>query len=247
MWGWFLATVTAFQVGMGTYDMTGSIAVNMMGYAMPEQISEVFLLSVKQFQGIHSRQFARCFVFKTTKYFAYCSLDAGMISTNVKQRVVRNLQQRFGELYSILNVMLSCTHTHSGAAGYHDYLLYSITSLGYIVSTFDMMVTGIYEAIVRAHENISPHVALVLETDRLYNASVNRSPYAYLANPQSERDFYGSNIESALTLLRFVQLNESVVDRGSINWFSVHGTSMNNSNLLLSGDNKVSHTSHVHV
>ena len=60
-------------------------------------------------------------------------------------QVVERLQQTYGDLYTTDNVMLSGTHTHSGPAGYQQYLLYDVTSLGFIKETLDAMVEGIYQ------------------------------------------------------------------------------------------------------
>lgn len=40
---------------------------------------------------------------------------------------------------------MSSTHTHSGPGGYFQYILYDITSLGYVRENFDVMVTGIVQ------------------------------------------------------------------------------------------------------
>ena len=41
-----------------------------------------------------------------------------------------------------------------------------------------------------------------------------------------------------MTLLKFVADDEKQTEIGMVNWFAVHGTAMNNTNLLISGDNK---------
>ena len=46
------------------------------------------------------------------------------------------------------NVILSGTHTHSGPAGYNQYLLLGITCLGYIDEAFQGLVTGIKQVSV---------------------------------------------------------------------------------------------------
>ena len=38
---------------------------------------------------------------------------------------------------------ISGIHTHSGPAGYLQYLLYDITSMGFVRETFDVLVNGI--------------------------------------------------------------------------------------------------------
>jgi len=79
---------------------------------------------------------------------------------------------------------------------------------------------------------------VLLNTAQLFDANINRSPTSYEADPAEERNKYSAdgNTDKLFTLLKLVDRNGT--DLGMISWFSVHGTSMNNSNLLISGDNK---------
>ena len=40
-------------------------------------------------------------------------------------------------------MVLSATHTHSGPAGFLQYVLFEVTSLGFIEQTFNALVDGI--------------------------------------------------------------------------------------------------------
>jgi neutral ceramidase len=55
------------------------------------------------------------------------------------------VQALYGGLYSSDNVLLSGTHTHASPAGFLQYVLYSITSLGFVQQSFDALVDGITE------------------------------------------------------------------------------------------------------
>lgn len=70
----------------------------------------------------------------------------------------------------------------------------------------------------------------------LLDASISRSPSAYLNNPASECGKYKYNVDKEMTLLKFVDDQWGPV--GSFNWFATHGTSMSRTNSLISGDNK---------
>ena len=94
---------------------------------------------------------------------------------------------------------------------------------------------GISEAILRAHKNLQPG-KIYLAQGELQGANINRSPTSYLLNPAEERDRYTANTDLNMILLRFV--SKSGEDIGVLNWFAVHGTSMNNTNKLISGDNR---------
>ena len=220
---------TSFQVGAGMYDITGPAAeLGMMGYAMVEQKTA----------GIHQRLRSRAFVIASPcngRRVAFVSADAGFISQGIKQQVVERLKATYGTLYSDENVLLSATHTHSGPGGFSHYALYNLTILGYDKQTFDAMVDGIYQSIVRAHGNLTAG-SLRLASGDLLNASINRSPNAYLSNPSTERAGFAYDTDKRMTLLRLQAATGQEV--GLINWFAVHTTSMGNDNRLISGDNK---------
>ena len=86
--------------------------VNLMGYAAPEQTA----------QGIHFRLRARAFVAhdpETSKRIAFVSADTGMGSDLVNMRVIDKLAEKLGSAYyTIDNLCISGTHTHSTPAGY---------------------------------------------------------------------------------------------------------------------------------
>ncbi|XP_076318087.1 neutral ceramidase isoform X1 [Tachypleus tridentatus] len=216
-----------YKLGVGIADITGPAAeINMMGYAKMSQTTG----------GIHFRQYSRAFVFGDGKNrVVFASLDNGMASQLVKLEVVKALQEKFGDLYSEKNVLLSSTHTHSTPAGFLQYVLYIIMSQGFIRQTFDAQVEGIVKSIERAHENVQDgHI--YWNQGELYNASINRSPNAYENNPHEEREKYSYNVDKDMFLLKLTDLENNPI--GMINWFAVHGTSMNNTNDLISGDNK---------
>lgn len=55
---------------------------------------------------------------------------------------MRRLQPKYPE-YTAKNVVLSGTHTHSGPGGYLQYVLYIVTSKGWVQQSFDALVEGI--------------------------------------------------------------------------------------------------------
>lgn len=67
-------------------------------------------------------------------------------------------------------------------------------------------------------------------------ANINRSPSAYLNNPAEERAKYEYDVDKEMSSLKFVDAESGPV--GAFSWFPVHGTSMNRTNQLISGDNK---------
>jgi neutral ceramidase len=219
----------SFQVGAGIYDITGPAAeLGMMGYAMVDQKTA----------GIHQRLRSRAFVIASPcngKRAVFVSADLGQLFQGVRQQVMEKLRARYGTLYTEDNVLLSVTHTHSGPGGFSHYALYNLTILGYDKQNFDAIVDGIYQSIVRAHDNLAPG-GIRVASGELFDASINRSPEAYLRNPTTERSGYSHDTDKRMTLMRLQ--GDDGREVGLINWFAVHGTSMGNDNLLISGDNK---------
>nr|XP_054774076.1 uncharacterized protein LOC129282175 [Lytechinus pictus] len=218
-----------YILGAGIADITGPAAdANLMGYANPSQTAG----------GISIRQFSRAFVIadsKGEKRFVFVSIDAGMQDQGVTLEVISRLKTKYGGLYNETNVAISGTHSHSGTAGFLQFVLFDVTSLGFIKETFEVMVAGIVKSIERAHESMVPGNIFHNE-GILLDSNINRSPTAYENNPQEERARYKYNVDKLMTVLKLVDVNG--VDIGMINWFAVHGTSMNNTNKLISGDNR---------
>ncbi|GBN87486.1 Neutral ceramidase, partial [Araneus ventricosus] len=149
--------------------------------------------------------------------------------------VVKALKEKFGELYTEENVMITATHTHATPGGHLQYLLYLIPSQGFIRQTFFSLVKGIVKSVERAHDHMQPgHI--YWNAGEVYNASINRSPTAYENNPEEEKNRYEENVDRTMFLLKFTDIHEKPL--GMINWFAVHPTSMNSSNHLISSDNK---------
>ena len=186
---------TSFLIGSGVYDITGPAAeLGMMGYARIDQKTA----------GIHLRLRARAFVIATPcngNRVAFVSADLGQIFQVMKQQVVAKLQTTYGPMYTDANVMLSATHTHSGPGGTSHYALYDLTILGFDQQNLNAVVDGIYQAIVRAHNNLDAGTITVASGD-LTDASINRSPEAYRWNPEAERAQYASDTNTLMTLLR---------------------------------------------
>lgn len=223
----------SYRVGVGRADCTGpSVEITFMGYAQITQRGS----------GIHLRQYARSFIIEDSdepesagQRVVFVSVDAGMMGHAVKRDVLAVLQQKYGALYTHENVVISGTHTHSTPGGFLMYLLYDLTSLGFVSETFNALVHGIAQSVIRAHNNMVEARLYVAETE-VMDASVNRSPSAYENNPAEERAQYQHNVDRTLMQLQFVGARDGTV-LGAINWFAVHPTSMNNTNRLVSSDN----------
>ncbi|KAL2898824.1 Neutral ceramidase 1 [Bienertia sinuspersici] len=219
---------SSYLIGLGSYDITGPAAdVNMMGYANTEQIAS----------GLHFRLRARTFIVAEPQgnRVVFVNLDACMASQLVTIKVLERLKARYGNLYTENNVAISGIHTHAGPGGYLQYVVYIVTSLGFVRQSFDALVDGIEQSIILAHGNLRPG-SIFVNKGEILDAGVSRSPSAYLNNPSEERSKYKYNVDKEMTLLKFVDDHWGPV--GSFNWFATHGTSMSRTNSLISGDNK---------
>jgi neutral ceramidase len=228
---------TGFLVGRGIADVTGEAAgCGMLGYGKAGQVTA----------GIHLRLRARSFVIAEAappeaavppapgKRVLITVAELPLMFDNVRQAVLHRLAGRFGDLYSDENVLLTVTHTHSGPGGYACHRLYNLTTHGFHPKTFAAIVDGITESAVRAHEDLAP-ARLYLTRGDLNDASTNRSPSAFARNPEADRAVFPDRIDPQTTLLR-VERDGRLT--GAINWFATHGTSMTNTNRLISSDNK---------
>ncbi|XP_040831713.1 neutral ceramidase [Ochotona curzoniae] len=219
---------SGYLVGAGRADCTGQVAdINLMGYSKSGQNA----------QGVLTRLYSRAFIVAESdgsNRVVFVSIEIGMVSQRLRLEVLNRLQSKYGSLYRRDNVILSGTHTHSGPAGYFQYTVFVIASEGFSNRTFEYMVNGIVKSIEIAHENLKPG-KIFINKGIVDGAQINRSPYSYLQNPQSERARYSSNTDKEMVVLKMVDLDGD--DLGLISWFAIHPVSMNNSNHLVNSDN----------
>jgi neutral ceramidase len=218
-----------YSVGVGKYDITGPAAdQGMMGYAQLSQKTS----------GILQRDWARAFIIRSPinhTEVVFVNTDLAMLFQGVQQRVLQLLHQRYGQEFTAGNVVLSAIHQHSGAGGYSLHALYNLTTLGFDRRYFEVICQGIVKAIEQAHQHMQPARISIVQ-GQLTDVSVNRSPSAYALDPLKERQRYRYNYDTTMTLLRFETLQHKPF--AMINWFPLHGTSLDNKNTLISGDNK---------
>ena len=218
-----------FMIGTGIYDITGPAAERgMMGYALLNQKTN----------GILQRDWARAFIIKSPcngHEMVFVNTDLAMLFQGIQQEVLQQLKALYGNEYTAQNVIISAIHQHSGPGGYSLHALYNLSTMGFDKKNFNTICDGIVQSIVRARANMQA-ATIKIARGALLNASVNRSPTAYLLDSQKERSKYRYNRDTTMTLLRFDNLKGQPI--GTINWFPVHGTSLDNQNHLISGDNK---------
>lgn len=228
-----------YLIGVGKADITGPcVEINMMGYADPNQIGTGLR------QRLHSRAFIVADLQHPEERFVYLVLDTQSGDTAVRYGVLSGLQELGSEYagYGQHNVAVTGTHSHSGPGAWLNYLLPQITSKGFNHQSYRAIVDGAVLSIRRAHESLAPGHLSVGST-KVFGANINRSLFAYLANPETERSQYNASaeddgsVEKDLTLLKFQRASDKK-NIGVLTWFPTHGTSVYGNNTLISGDNK---------
>lgn len=146
-----------------------------------------------------------------------------MGDTGVRRSIVANLTALYPGIYTNDNIALGSTHQHSGVGGYLEDLLPQITSLGYVAQTAEAIVQGSVLAVQRAHNSLASG-SLSLGNTTVVDGNINRSPFAYLANPAEERAMYEFDTDKELSLLRFDDTSGN--PRGFLSFYPVHGTSL---------------------
>jgi neutral ceramidase len=217
-----------YLIGRGMTDITGpAFGIQMWGFGREDQLTE----------GLHIRQRARAFIIAEPddgKRLVFVSADIGSIEHNITLEVIDRLKARHQGLYTLENVILSATHTHAGVGGHWHTRVELGLAGAFYPERYERIVSGIVDAINRAHEDLQPGDILINKGE-VEGAGANRSMAAYEQNPEAERARYASPMDKEMTLLSFIGPEGPV---GMVNWFAVHPTSMTFDNKLISGDHK---------
>ncbi|KAK7941142.1 uncharacterized protein PG986_013529 [Apiospora aurea] len=228
-----------YLLGVGKADITGPcVEINLMGYADPNQIGTGLR------QRLHSRAFIVADPQRPDERFVYLVLDTQSGDTAVRYGILSGLQELGSGYagYGQHNIAVTGTHSHSGPGAWLNYLLPQITSKGFNHQSYRAIVDGAVLSIRRAHESLAPGHLSVGST-KVFGANINRSLFAYLANPETERSQYNTSaeddgsVEKDMTLLNFQRASDKK-NIGVLTWFPTHGTSAYGNNTLISGDNK---------
>ncbi|KAK8069770.1 neutral/alkaline non-lysosomal ceramidase [Apiospora phragmitis] len=227
------ATGDKYLLGVGKADITGPVVeINFAGYASLPQVGSGLR------QRIYSRAFIVGDVNKPSDRFVYLVLDTQGGDTAVRYGILEGLAALGGDyaMYGQSNVAVTATHSHSGPGAWFNYLLPQITSLGFSKQSYQAVVDGAVLSIKRAHESMQEGY-LDIGTVDIDDGNLSRSLYAYLANPESERSRFSSDVDKEMTVLKFKRASDSK-NIGVLSWYAVHGTSMLENNTHVSGDNK---------
>ncbi len=213
-----------FQVGVGIYDITATIAdTASLAWVNPQQV----------FSALHTRVYARAFAIASPcngKRILFVSLDTGLMSASLRNAILAEIaaDPDLSPHYNGNNVMLSVTHTHSDPG----------TGLIGAGNGLAVIAGGTFQAIRNAHLNLeaNPEPASIrLSAGELLNTNINRSKPAYVLNPQEERALFTNDVNKRMVQLELTRGDQPV---GLINWFGVHPTVIGPAEKYVSGDVK---------
>jgi neutral ceramidase len=168
---------------------------------------------------------------------AIAVVDLWACTEAIKKGVVNRLKTMLGDrpLFRAENVLVSGTHTHSGPAGISGYRLYNFSSGGFNEKITNAFVEAIATSILAAHRSEKPG-SIYLHRIDIEDCGRNRSPAAYRKNPADERQCYGKNTDTEMTVLDFRHDDGNRI--GILSWYPIHGTDLGQKNTVLHGDNK---------
>ncbi len=214
--------------GAAKSDITGPMVDSSTGYTEPGATME----------GLQTRLYARGFVFESPcsgQRMAYVNAELLHTYQSLKTGVMKKLAVRLPGVYTDANVMIVGTHDHSAPSNTSFRTLFNLANgvVGFDALNYNIIVDGIVDAIVRAH-NARRAATLSFAKGTVSNAAWNRSLPAYRANPDAGD--YSTTVDPTMSQLKVTGADG--VPIGLINWFAVHGTSLDKDVHLVDGDNK---------
>ena len=233
-----------YRLACGKADITDRRPnLGMQGFAYTNQ---------KTSGAVHLPLFARAFYIgentlsPTREFTVIAVADIWSCSEPLKSAVINQLNQRFGHppsrpFFTVDNVMICGTHTHSAPGGYFHHALYNLTVGGFDQQVFDTLVNGIADAITSAVMRAVPG-RLYVNRGEVIGCGSNRSFAAYQKNLEYQRGAtQGEWTDRWMTLLRFEEDVDNLGTKrplGCLNWYAIHPTNLGMFNNQVSGDNK---------
>ncbi len=226
-----------FMVGCGSQDITGPAAeVMFAGYCDFNQVGS----------GIFMRQRARAFIIKDRrngKSIVLVTAEIPLMSTGVYVDVLNKLKDEFGSRYTEKNVVLSATHTHSGPGGYfRTYALNIFAGMTFHQGNYDTIIEGVYDAIVMAHNNLSPGRVYFnhdeFSPERFKRLSRQRSEEAYVLNRDTD-DYLlpdGTFDDTNRQMHQLKLIDADGTEIGMYNWAPIHPNVSGSHLSLINGD-----------
>jgi neutral ceramidase len=223
------------EIGAARTEITAyEPRLGMMGWGMLDNFVE------RVATPLHARAFfVRDPKSGRTQAIAICEL--AFISLALREEVHRRLQAHPDLGLDWAGLLLAGTHTHSGPGGFTHYPFYNVTISGFCATVLEQLAEGIVKAIVTAAGRRQPATIRYGEAtfDPELEVAFNRAIEPYNRNPDVEPISAAHRhlaVDRTLRIVRFDGVDGRPI--GSLNWFSVHCTSVHSDNTALHFDNK---------
>ncbi|MGB4270090.1 MAG: neutral/alkaline non-lysosomal ceramidase N-terminal domain-containing protein [Spirochaetota bacterium] len=214
--------------GASKVDITPPPGMPLAGYSSNAYFSK----------GFRTRLYARVIYLKSGPAaiaLVQCDLLSG--SSLVQKKVAQLISQSTDVTYA--GIMMAGTHTHSGPGNYFEsnfYNRFASNASGFDEEYFNFLCNQIATAIIQAYSTQKPAI-IVYGTKSLYGFTRNRSFVAYRANVNASADNPLKAVNPTMHMLRV-----DTIDGGkpkplaALTVFSIHGTTVPDSNTLYSAD-----------
>lgn len=214
--------------GASKVDITPPPGMPLAGYSSNAYFSK----------GFRTRLYARVIYLKSDSAaiaLVQCDLLAG--SSLVQKKVAQLISQSTDVPYA--GIMMAGTHTHSGPGNYFEsnfYNRFASNASGFDEEYFNFLCNQIATAIIQAYATRKPAI-IVYGTKSLYGFTRNRSFVAYSANVNASADNPLKAVNPTMHMLRVDILDEGKPKPlAALSVFSIHGTTVPDSNTLYSAD-----------
>ena len=186
---------------------------------------------------LHAR--AVCLQDDAGRALYFCLLDLGYVSHAVREAVVAALRTKLGD-FDEAQLVLTCTHTHSGPGGCSHEALYNVVTPGFNSQHFSAVVSAAVTAVEMATRALAP-TELWLHEGRFdddVEVAWNRSVDAHNLNPEVVKR---AATETHLAIdrgMRVFALRRDGKVQALVSFFGVHATALGNTLERLDADNK---------
>jgi len=120
--------------------------------------------------------------------FCFVNVDICGTFQSIKLSVVQKVKQVLPQSgLDESNIVISSIHTHSGPGGDSWRILYNFTVEGFDADGLAQVVDGIVGAIQQAEQGIRHGCRVFVAEGTISDIHINRSPEAYMNNPDYER------------------------------------------------------------
>lgn len=189
-------------------------------------------------QGFRTRLYARVIYLKSQDNaiaLVQCDLLSG--SSLVQKKVGELISRTTDVPYS--GIMIAGTHTHSGPGNYFEsnfYNRFASNASGFDKEYFNFLCNNIAAAITQAYKNRKP-AAIAYGSKTLYGFTRNRSLHAFNANKNAFTDNPLKAVNPFMHMLRVDSIEGGTRNpMAAFTVFSIHGTTVPDTNTLYSGD-----------